>query len=100
MRLSHIRRYLFQAAVYSHLKVFLLQNSFVREVWKTVGKQTYLEKMHPLVISNLYASPHKNSASAASVLLIGSCEELGIPITVHQVSYAHMHMHIYLICEK
>lgn len=44
-----------------------------------------------MVISNLYASPHKNSAAAASVLLIGSCEELGIPITVHQTILPLIH---------
>ncbi|XXG84663.1 hypothetical protein AAC387_Pa10g2131 [Persea americana] len=80
-----------QATDYSLLKVFLLQNSFAREVWKSVGKQVYLGKMHPLVISNLYASPHKNSASAASVLLIGSCEELGIPIAIHQTILPLIH---------
>ncbi|XP_068662652.1 protein GFS12 [Aristolochia californica] len=73
-----------QATDYSHLKVLLLQNSFVREIWRQLGKQVYLEKIHPLVIANLYISPHKNSATAASVLLIGSCEELGVPVTVHQ----------------
>lgn len=67
------------------MKVSLLQDSFVREVWNRVGKQTYLEMVHPLVISNLFVAPHKSSASAASVLLIGSSEELGVPITVHQV---------------
>ncbi|GAY35570.1 hypothetical protein CUMW_017090 [Citrus unshiu] len=64
--------------------VSLLQDSFVREIWNRIGKQAYLEMVHPLVISNLYAAPHKSSASAASVLLIGSSEELGVPITVHQ----------------
>ena len=78
---------LFQATGYSHLKVSLLQDSFVREVWNHVGKQIYLETIHPLVISNLLNSPHKSSASAASVLLIGSSEELGVPIAIHQVSY-------------
>ncbi|KAL5849039.1 hypothetical protein ACOSQ4_007052 [Xanthoceras sorbifolium] len=68
----------------SHLKVSLLQDSFVREIWNRTGKQAYLETIHPLVISNLYVAPHKSSASAASVLLIGSSEELGVPITVHQ----------------
>ncbi|KAI3935635.1 hypothetical protein MKW98_022643 [Papaver atlanticum] len=73
-----------QAADYSHLKVSLLQDSFVREVWNRIGKQAYLETLHPLVIGNLSVSPHKNSSSAASVLLIGSSEELGVPVTVHQ----------------
>ncbi|CAO2838377.1 unnamed protein product [Amaranthus hypochondriacus] len=73
-----------QASGYSHLKVSLLQDSFVREVWNHVGKQIYLETIHPLVISNLLNSPHKSSASAASVLLIGSSEELGVPIAIHQ----------------
>lgn len=50
-----------------------------------MGKQAYLESIHPLVISNLYNSPNKVSASVASVVLIGSSEELGIPITIHQV---------------
>ncbi|KAL9263385.1 GFS12-like protein [Drosera capensis] len=68
----------------SHLKVSLLQESFVREVWNHVGKQAYLEKIHPLVISNLRVAPPKTSAAAASVLLIGSSEELGVPVTVHQ----------------
>ncbi|XP_002873901.2 protein GFS12 isoform X1 [Arabidopsis lyrata subsp. lyrata] len=69
---------------YSHLKVSLLQDSFVRELWNQIGKRVYLEMIHPLVISNLYNSPDKISASAASVLLIGSSEELGAPVTVHQ----------------
>ncbi|KAK1557273.1 hypothetical protein Q3G72_021406 [Acer saccharum] len=73
-----------QATGYSHLKVSLLQDSSVREIWNRTGKQAYLETIHPLVISNLYVAPHKSSASAASVLLICSSEELGVPITVHQ----------------
>ncbi|GAB2294187.1 hypothetical protein Dimus_028405 [Dionaea muscipula] len=73
-----------QATGSSHLKVSLLQESFVREVWNHLGKHAYLEKIHPLVISNLCIAPSKSSASAASVLLIGSSEELGIPVTVHQ----------------
>lgn len=68
------------------MKVSLLQDSFVREIWNQIGKQAYLEIIHPLVISNLYISPHKSSAAAASVLLICSSEELGVPITVHQVN--------------
>jgi WD repeat-containing protein 81 len=77
---------LLQAPEYSHLKVSLLQDSFVRELWKKLGKQTYIEKVHPLVIANLCNSPNKITASAASIVLIGSSEELGIPITVHQAS--------------
>ncbi|KAH7517721.1 hypothetical protein FEM48_Zijuj09G0094300 [Ziziphus jujuba var. spinosa] len=69
---------------YSHLKVSLLQDSFVQEIWNHVGKLAYLEMLHPLVISNLNSAAHKSSAAAASVLLIGSSEELGVPITVHQ----------------
>uniref|UniRef100_A0A1J3JH88 Putative inactive serine/threonine-protein kinase lvsG n=1 Tax=Noccaea caerulescens TaxID=107243 RepID=A0A1J3JH88_NOCCA len=69
---------------YSHLKVSLLQDSFVRELWNRIGKRAYLEMIHPLVMSNLYNSPDKISASAASVLLIGSSEELGTPVTVNQ----------------
>ncbi|KAK9084419.1 hypothetical protein Scep_030890 [Stephania cephalantha] len=71
-------------ANYSHLKVSLLQDSFVRELWNRIGKQAYLDMMHPLVISNLLVSTHKNSVAAASVLLIGSSEELGVPVTYHQ----------------
>ncbi|OEL12775.1 Protein GFS12 [Dichanthelium oligosanthes] len=33
-----------QAQEYSHLKVALLQDSFVRDLWKKLGKQTYIEK--------------------------------------------------------
>lgn len=77
-----------QASECSHLKVSLLQDSFVQDLWTRVGKQVYLEKIHPLVISNLYNSPNKTSASVASIVLIGSSEELGIPITVHQVVLA------------
>ena len=76
-----------QTTGYSHLKVSLLQDSFVREIWKRIGKQVYLEMIHPLVLSNLYISPHKSSAASASVLLIGSSEELGVPITIHQVHF-------------
>jgi WD repeat-containing protein 81 len=56
----------------------------VRELWKKLGKQTYIEKVHPLVIMNLYNSPNKITASSASIVLIGSSEELGIPITFNQ----------------
>lgn len=80
-----------QAPEYSHLKVSLLQDSFVRELWKKLGKQTYIEKVHPLVIANLYNSPNKITASAASIVLIGSSEELGIPITVHQTVLPLIH---------
>ncbi|KAG6664127.1 protein GFS12 [Carya illinoinensis] len=73
-----------QTTGYSHLKVSILQDSFVREIWNRVGKQAYLETIHPLVISNLHVAPHKRSAAAASVLLIGSSEELGVPVTIHQ----------------
>ncbi|XP_058209044.1 protein GFS12 isoform X1 [Rhododendron vialii] len=73
-----------QASGYLYLKVLLLQESFVREIWKRNGKQAYLETIHPLVILNLHVAPHKSSAAAAAVLLIGSSEELGIPATVHQ----------------
>lgn len=73
-----------QASGYLYLKVLLLQESFVREIWNRNGKQAYLEIIHPLVILNLHVAPHKTSAAAASVLLIGSSEELGVPATVHQ----------------
>lgn len=73
-----------QTAGYSHLKVSLLQGSFVQEIWNFIGKQAYLETVHPLVISNLCIAPHRSSAAVASVLLIGTSEELGAPITVNQ----------------
>jgi WD repeat-containing protein 81 len=88
--LSIIQKIL-QAPDYSHLKVSLLQDSFVRELWKKLGKRTYIEKVHPLVIANLYNSPNKITASAASIVLIGSSEELGIPITVHQTVLPLIH---------
>lgn len=76
-----------------HLKVSILQDTFVREIWNRVGKDVYLETLHPLVISNLHITPHKSSAAAAaaSVLLIGSSEELGIPISVHQTVLPLIH---------
>ncbi|CAH9108524.1 unnamed protein product, partial [Cuscuta europaea] len=73
-----------QAVGPSHLKISILQGSFVQEIWDRIGKQVYLEKLHPLVISNLSGNPHKASAASASALLISSSEELGVPITVHQ----------------
>ncbi|GJN05367.1 hypothetical protein PR202_ga22988 [Eleusine coracana subsp. coracana] len=33
------------APEYSHLKVALLQDSFVRELWKKLGKRTYVDKL-------------------------------------------------------
>ncbi|KAI4369490.1 hypothetical protein MLD38_017925 [Melastoma candidum] len=75
-----------QTPGFSHLKVSILQDSFVREIWNQVGKHVYLDTVHPVVLSNLHISPYKSCAAAAAVLLIGSCEELGIPITIHQVS--------------
>lgn len=83
--MSHFYWLLLQAPEYSHMKVSLLQDSFVRELWKKLGKQTYIEKVHPLVITNLYNSPNKITASAASIVLIGSSEELGIPMFIRQV---------------
>ncbi|PKA52692.1 hypothetical protein AXF42_Ash001673 [Apostasia shenzhenica] len=80
-----------QASEYSHLKVSILQESFIRDLWKHLGKHAYLEGFHPLVISNFYNAPSKVSASVASVVLIGSSEELGIPITVHQTVLPLMH---------
>ena len=67
------------------MKVSLLQDSFVRELWSKIGKQMYLEFIHSVVLSNLYVSPRKSSSGAASVLLIRSSVELGVPVTVHQV---------------
>lgn len=80
-----------QSTGYSHLKVSLLQDTFVREIWNRVGKQAYLEIVHPMVISNLYISPHKSSAGAASVLLICSSEELGVPVTINQTILPIIH---------
>jgi len=60
-------------------------------LWKKLGKQTYIEKVHPLVISNLYNSPNKITASAASTVLIVSSEELGVPITIHQTILPLIH---------
>ncbi|XP_072997201.1 protein GFS12 isoform X1 [Typha latifolia] len=78
-------------AEYSLMKVSLLQVSFVRDLWKKLGKQMYLEKVHSLIVQNLCNSPNKISASAASVVLIGSSDELGIPITVHQTVLPLIH---------
>ncbi|XP_050216063.1 protein GFS12 isoform X2 [Mercurialis annua] len=80
-----------QTTGYSHLKVLLLQGSFVQEIWNLMGKQAYLETLHPLVIANLYVAPHKSSAAVASVLLIGTSEELGVPITVNQTILPLIH---------
>ncbi|WOL15766.1 protein GFS12 isoform X2 [Canna indica] len=80
-----------QASQYSHLKVSLLQVSFVRDLWKKLGKQAYLEKIHPFIVSNLINPPNKITASAASVALIGSSEELGFPITFHQTVLPLIH---------
>ncbi|XP_027934955.1 protein GFS12 [Vigna unguiculata] len=80
-----------QTTGYLRLKVALLQDSFVREIWNQVGKQAYLETIHPLVLSNLYNSPDKSSAASASVLLISSSEELGVPITIHQTILPLVH---------
>lgn len=43
-----------------------------------LGKQTFFEKVHPLVITNFYSSNNKISTSAASIFLAGSSEELVI----------------------
>ncbi|XP_024023375.1 protein GFS12 isoform X2 [Morus notabilis] len=80
-----------QTTGYSHLKVSLQQNSLMREIWNQVGRQTYLDMIHPLVISNLHAAAHKSSAAAAAVLLIGSSEELGVPVTIHQTILPLIH---------
>lgn len=61
-----------------------------------IGKQTYLEKVHPSVITNLYSSHNKITASAASIVLVGSIEELGISVTVQQVYPDTIHTDEYL----
>ncbi|WVZ71326.1 hypothetical protein U9M48_019920 [Paspalum notatum var. saurae] len=73
------------APEYSHLKVALLQDSFVQDLWKKLGKQTYIEKVHPLVISNLYNSHNKIITSAASTVLIVSSGLLGETFVVKQI---------------
>ncbi|KAG9153049.1 hypothetical protein Leryth_012307 [Lithospermum erythrorhizon] len=88
-----------QTAGHSRLKVSLLQGSFMQEIWHRVGKQAYLELIHPYVLSNLYVTPHKSSASAASVLLIGSSEELGVPVTIHQTILPIVHYFGKGICD-
>uniref|UniRef100_A0A2P2K6P1 Putative inactive serine/threonine-protein kinase lvsG isoform X1 n=1 Tax=Rhizophora mucronata TaxID=61149 RepID=A0A2P2K6P1_RHIMU len=80
-----------QTTGYSHLKVSLLQGSFMQETWNLIGKKAYLEKVHPLVISNLHVAPHKRTAIAASVLLISTSEELGVPITINQTILPLIH---------
>ncbi|KAG0487736.1 hypothetical protein HPP92_009831 [Vanilla planifolia] len=80
-----------QASEYSHLKVSILQESFVHDLWKQLGKQAYLENIHPSVISNLCNSLDKVSVSVAAVVLIGCCEEVGIPITIHQTILPVVH---------
>ncbi|KAF5947185.1 hypothetical protein HYC85_013142 [Camellia sinensis] len=79
------------ASKYLQLKVSILQDSYVREIWHWIGKQAYLETIHPSVISNLYVSPHKSSTTAASMLLIVSSEEFGVPVTVHQTILSLIH---------
>ena len=44
-----------------------------------------MEAIHPIVISKVVVAPNKGSAAAAAVLLVGSCEGLGVQITVHRV---------------
>lgn len=61
----------------------------MQELWTRIGKQAYFEIIHQLIISNLCIAPDKSSTSAASVLLVGSSEELGVPITVHQVCISY-----------
>ncbi|OIS96433.1 PREDICTED: protein GFS12 isoform X2 [Nicotiana attenuata] len=75
----------------THLKVSLLQGSFVLDIWNKIGKQAYVETVHPFVVSNLLGTPCKSSSVAASVLLIGSSEELGVPVTVHQTILPLLH---------
>lgn len=57
----------------------------MQEMWNKIGKLAYLETVHPFIVSNLCTSHQKRSTAAASVLLIGSSEEFGIPITAQQV---------------
>ncbi|CAN4104654.1 unnamed protein product [Withania somnifera] len=62
-------------AIQKILQVYLLQGSFVLDIWNKIGKQAYVETIHPFVVLNLHSTPCKNSATAACVLLIGSSEE-------------------------
>ena len=59
----------------------------MHEIWNRVSKQAYMETIHPLVILNLYAgpAPKKSLAAFATVLLIGSSEELGVPPTYNSL---------------
>ncbi|RRT85215.1 hypothetical protein BHE74_00007375 [Ensete ventricosum] len=47
--------------------------------------------MHSFVIANLVNPPNKVTACAASVALIGSSDELGYPITIHQTVLPLIH---------
>ena len=56
----------------------------MREIWYRVSKQAYMETIHPIgYILNLCSAlaPNKSLAASASVLLIGTSEELGVPAT-------------------
>ncbi|KAI7984174.1 Protein GFS12 [Camellia lanceoleosa] len=71
------------------VKAFILRA--IQTILQASCKHAHLETIHPSVISNLYVSPHKSSAAAASVLLIVSTEELGVPVTVHQTILPLIH---------
>ncbi|KAG0473397.1 hypothetical protein HPP92_015254 [Vanilla planifolia] len=60
-----------QASEYSSQRFLYFKNLFVHDLWKQLGKQAYLENIHPSVISNLCNSLDKVSVSVAAVVLIG-----------------------------
>jgi len=72
---------------YLHLKVSLLQDSFVREICngtELVKKHTWILFTRWFYQTRIFLRI-KSLAASASVLLIGSSEEIGVPITINQV---------------
>ncbi|KAI5077475.1 hypothetical protein GOP47_0007299 [Adiantum capillus-veneris] len=66
------------------LKIALLHVSFIKKIYKCIGKSSYLQLVHPVVLFALQQSTDAEIVAAASTLIIETCEELGVPITYFQ----------------
>ncbi|XP_002990350.2 protein GFS12 [Selaginella moellendorffii] len=68
----------------AQLKAGLLGSSFIRNLRRLLGTHVYLQHFHSLIVLSVLRSPESQQASAASLVLVETCQELGLPVTLNQ----------------
>ncbi|KAJ7561165.1 hypothetical protein O6H91_03G016900 [Diphasiastrum complanatum] len=76
---------LLQSHESGQLKLALLQSSFMRSLQKALGTSVYIQQIHAYILGNVLGSENGSHGSAASVVLVEMCLELGLPVTLHQI---------------